>query len=62
MTRHISDQSRGPSVARLREYTRQEREDAPHPAIQLLHRQPKMRGEGNRKMAEYARIERGRAT
>ena len=58
MSRHISDQPRGASSARLREYTRQDRESGTHPAIATLRNRPKDRSGENRKMAEFARIER----
>lgn len=45
---------------RLREFTRHEREQGTHPAIEALQRRPKERGEENRKAVEYARIDRGR--
>lgn len=59
MSKHISDQPRGHGTARLREYTRQERESRTHPAIETLRSRPQMRGEDNRKTAEFLRIERG---
>lgn len=46
--------------ARLREFTRHEREEGIHPSVEALQRRPQMRGEENRKAVEYARIERGR--
>lgn len=45
--------------ARLREFTRQERESGTHPAINELRARPKERSAENRKMAEFLRIERG---
>ncbi|SIT06402.1 hypothetical protein [Paracoccus saliphilus] len=60
MNKHISDQPRGHSHQRLREYTRQEREAGTHPSVAALHSRPLTRGAGNRKTAEYLRIERGR--
>ena len=62
MTKHISDQPRRHTGSRLREYTRQERESGTHPAIAFLRARPKTRNQENRKIAEYARIERGRLT
>ena len=59
MTKHISDQPRSQDNARLREYTRQEREAAPHPTVMALYSRPRDRDGENRKTAEYARIERG---
>ena len=62
MTKHISDQQRTRTGTRLREYTRQEREAAIHPAIAALHARPKTRGDENRKAAEYLRIDRGQTS
>lgn len=59
MTKHISDQPRTQHGARLREFTRQERESGTHPAVAILRARPKSRGEDNRKTAEFLRIERG---
>lgn len=59
MTKHLSDQPRSQDGARLREYTRQERESGTHPAIEALRTRPQTRGDDNRKAAEYIRIERG---
>lgn len=61
MTKHISDQPRSQGNARLREYTRQEREAVPHPTVMALHSRPKDRSGDGRKTAEYARIERGQS-
>lgn len=58
MSRHLSDQPRTQGNARLREFTRQDRESGMHLAITALHRQPKDRGTENRRLAEFARIER----
>lgn len=60
MTKPITDQPQIQRATRLREFTRQERESGTHPAIEALRTRPKMRGEENRKVVEYARIERGR--
>lgn len=59
MSKHVSDQPRTQEGARLREYTRQERESRTHPAVETLRSRPQVRGEENRKAAEYLRIERG---
>ena len=59
MSKHISDQPRDHGAARLREYTRQEREAGVHPAVTALHSRPKDRSEDGRKTAEFVRIERG---
>ncbi|MFV0302223.1 MAG: hypothetical protein ACK5IP_15360 [Paracoccus sp. (in: a-proteobacteria)] len=59
MSKHVSDQPRKQGAARLREYTRQERESGTHPAVTALHSRPKDRSGEGRKTAEYARIERG---
>lgn len=60
MAKHISDQSRSHGAARLREFTRQERESGMHPAIALLRSRPQMRDdEVNRKTVEFMRIARG---
>lgn len=59
MTKHLSDQPRSQDGARLREYTRQERESGTHPAIETLRSRPKTRGDDNRKTSEFVRIERG---
>lgn len=59
MSKHISDQPREQGNARLREFTRQEREAGTHPAIATLRSRPKDRDGDGRKTAEYARIERG---
>ena len=60
MDERISDQARqSDGGVRLREYTRQERRSGMHPAIAALRSRPKVRGEENRKAAEFLRIERG---
>ena len=60
MTRHIADHTRESSVSRTRNYTRQDRESGTHPAIDALRMRPRARDEsGNRRVAEFARIERG---
>lgn len=61
MSRHISDQPREHGTARMREYTRQEREAVPHPTVMALYSRPRDRDGENRKTAEYARIERGQS-
>ncbi|MDO5631271.1 MAG: hypothetical protein Q4G22_05465 [Paracoccus sp. (in: a-proteobacteria)] len=60
MTRHISDQQRASSTARLRAFTQHERQSGMHPAIQALRSRPQTRAEDGRKTAEYLRIARGR--
>lgn len=60
MNKHISDQHRMHGHARLREYTRHERETGMHPAILALRSRPQKRGEANRKTAEFLRIARNR--
>lgn len=60
MTKQITDKPRTQGAARLREFTRHERESGTHPAIEALRSRPKMRGEENRRVVEYTRIERGR--
>ena len=58
MTKPISDTPKSNGTNRLREFTRQERESGTHPAIDKLRSRPQMRGEENRKAAEFFRIER----
>lgn len=58
--KHVSDQPRGHGAARMREFTRQDREAGQHPAIATLHSRPKTRGDENRKTSEFLRIDRGR--
>lgn len=58
MTKHISDQPRYQGNQRLAEFTRQEREEGLHPAVEALRTRPKTRSETGRKTAEYLRIER----
>lgn len=58
MSKHITDQPRSQDGARMREFTRQEREAGTHPSITALRTRPQMRAEDNRKAAEYLRIER----
>lgn len=62
MNKHISDQHRMHGQARLREYTRQERESGMHPAIAALRSRPQDRGAENRKTAEFLRIDRNRVS
>ena len=59
MTRQITDQPQTKGATRLREFTRHERESGTHPAIEVLRTRPQMRGEENRMVMEFARIERG---
>ena len=49
MGKHISDQPRSQGQTRLREFTRQERESAVHPAIEALRHRPQMREGDGRK-------------
>lgn len=60
MTKPIADQPQTKGATRLREFTRYEREAGIHPAIQALWSRPQTRGEENRMVVEFARIERGR--
>lgn len=59
MTKKISDKPQDKGTTRLREFTRHERESGTHPAIDALRSRPQMRSEENRRVMEYARIERG---
>ncbi|MDS9466643.1 hypothetical protein RGQ15_03490 [Paracoccus sp. MBLB3053] len=64
MTRHIADKTHETGSGRVRNYTRQERESAQHPSIRALHSRPKKTAgkedaASGRRVAEYARIERG---
>lgn len=59
MTKPISDRPEEKGTIRLREFARQDRESGIHPAIMALRSRPQMRGDMNRKVVEYARIERG---
>lgn len=60
MNKPASDKSEPRGTTRLREFTRHERESGMHPAIEALRSRPVTRGDANRKIVEYARIERGR--
>lgn len=62
MTRHVSDKPRATGTTRMREYTRQEREEGRHPSTVALHARPRPAAEGNRKLREFTRIDRGRET
>ena len=62
MTKPITDQPQAKGAARLREFTRHERESGTHPAIAMLRSRPQTRSEENRKVVEYARIERGQTS
>ncbi|MBU3031034.1 hypothetical protein [Paracoccus marinaquae] len=62
MSKHISDQPRSHGAARLREFTKKERETGLHPAVAALRSRPKTRDGDGRKTAEYVRIERGHLT
>ncbi|MCQ0969018.1 hypothetical protein MLD63_01030 (plasmid) [Paracoccus sp. TK19116] len=62
MTRHLSDKPRETGAARMREYTRQERENGRHPSTVALHERPRSAGDGNRKLREFTRIDRGGET
>lgn len=59
MNKPVSDKTEPLGTARLREFTRHERESGMHPAIMALRSRPATRAEENRKFVEYARIERG---
>lgn len=58
MSKHIIDQPRQHGDGRIRAFMRQERQSGLHPAIGILRNRPQMRGEENRKAAEFLRIER----
>ncbi|WP_347265700.1 hypothetical protein [Paracoccus sp. (in: a-proteobacteria)] len=61
MTRHLADHIRTGGASRVQNFTRQDRESGLHPAVLALHRRPHGRDEsGNRRAAEFARIERGK--
>lgn len=62
MTKTITDTPQDKGTTRLREFTRQEREAGTHPAVEALRSRPQMRREDNRRMVEFARIERGRTS
>ncbi len=59
MTRHIADKDHTHGTARVREYTRIERESVPHPATKKLQSRPEDRDDAARLKA-YLEIERGR--
>lgn len=64
MARHIADHCReGSEGARLAPYLDAARraEEAPHPAVRALHRQPEARDPANRRAQEFLKIDRGRA-
>lgn len=54
------DRPRSQDNLRLREYLRQERDGGLHPFIRALHARSAGRAATSRKLAEYARVERGR--
>lgn len=60
MTKHLSDQPRSQTGARMREFARQDRESGTHPAIEALRSRPRDRDAENHTAQEFARIERGR--
>lgn len=65
MTRHIADHGHPTGAGRVRHYLRQDRESGIHPAILRLSSRARRTGDGDpgaRRLAEYARIERGRLT
>ena len=60
MTKHITDSARQTGTGRVQNFTRQDREDAIHPAIATLHARPQSPDDqGQRRLAEFTRIERG---
>ena len=60
MTKHITDKPNETGPGRVRHFTQHERESGVHPAISALHSRPKQRDdEGDKRMAEFTRIERG---
>ena len=60
MTRHIADKPHASGPGRLRNFIRQDRESGLHPAVAALHARARKSGDAdNRRLAEYARIERG---
>ncbi|SMO83193.1 hypothetical protein [Paracoccus laeviglucosivorans] len=62
MAKHIIDSTHQTGQGRVENFTRQEREEGLHPAIVTLHSRPKDRGETDRRVTEFTRIERGRTT
>jgi hypothetical protein len=60
MTKHIADHRSAPTKGRLTNYLRIAREAVPGAGWQYLLRRPIPVLAGNRRVVEYARIERGR--
>lgn len=60
MSRHIADQPRTRSSARLTAFLRQERAALPHSTTLHLQSRPKARADNATKAAHYLRIARGR--
>lgn len=60
MAKHIIDNTHQTGPGRVEHFTRQEREQGLHPAIEALHARPKERQETDRRVAEFTRIERGK--
>ncbi len=58
MTRHIADKDHARGSARIRNYTRIERENVPNPVTKRLQTRPELRTEAARLRA-YLKIERG---
>ncbi len=62
MTKHVADKDHSePGTARVRQYTRIEREAVPNPATKKLQTRPEEREESARLKA-YVEIERGKKT
>ncbi|MFI0395727.1 hypothetical protein [Paracoccus jiaweipingae] len=59
MAKEPLDHAHETGDGRVRNYTEQDRQDGTHPAVDELTKRPHERGEGNRKMQEYLRIDRG---
>ena len=59
MTKHLSDQPRSQTGARMREFARQDRESGTHPAVEALRTRPRDRDDENRTTQEFVRIDRG---
>ncbi|MDM7458253.1 MAG: hypothetical protein P3W94_002645 [Paracoccus sp. (in: a-proteobacteria)] len=57
--RKLFDRPRSQGNMRLREFLRQERDGGLHPSVQALHARHTCREASGRKLAEYARVERG---
>lgn len=61
MTRHLADHRKPSEGGRLKHFLRIARAEASG-LWMLLARRPRMTGQGNRRLVEYARIARGRDT